>query len=74
MNRCTKQEFDDFIAGYPNRLEINVVGMCIPEMVQYNDFSDGKKWPESVAAQYQSEMVGNYRYTGKKLYWIKGGE
>ncbi|WGH28563.1 hypothetical protein 13VV501A_gene0067 [Vibrio phage 13VV501A] len=46
----TKEEFDDFIKNYPNDLITDVSHICEPPVKTYNDFSGGKKWPESVVA------------------------
>lgn len=50
MRNVTKEEFDDFLAGYGKPLQIDVVMFCEPPCRQYNDFSSGKVWPESVVA------------------------
>ena len=44
-------EFDAFIAAYPRILEKDFTSICEPPMISYNDFSDGKKWPESMVAK-----------------------
>lgn len=46
----SKAEFDDFIDSYPNELAVDVTGICEPPLKTYNDFSDGKVWPESIVA------------------------
>ena len=45
----TKQEFDEFIASYPRRLERDVCGICEPPAVSYNDWEIGW-WSRSVVA------------------------
>ena len=44
----TQEKFDNFLAQYPNELEKNFDG--IRDQTQYNDWSNGKVWPESVVA------------------------
>jgi hypothetical protein len=44
----TKEQFDAFIAAYPNKLNKDVAKMFEPPMLNYNDFTTGKKWPESI--------------------------
>lgn len=48
--KVSKEEFDKFLADYPNKLEQDTVGFVDPPQRQFNDFSDGKVWPESVVA------------------------
>lgn len=48
--QVTKEEFYEFINSYNNKLEIDVAGMFEPPLKSYNDFTDGKVWPESVVA------------------------
>jgi hypothetical protein len=52
LKPCTKTEFDAFIAAYPRKLERNVFMAGDPPLVTYNDFSDGKVWPDSVVASH----------------------
>jgi len=49
--KVSKAEFDSFIVAFPRRLESDVTSICEPPMRTYNDFSDGKVWPESIAAK-----------------------
>jgi hypothetical protein len=49
--KVSKEEFNIFLANYPNKLEKDVAYFFEPPMLSYNDFSDGKKWPESMVAQ-----------------------
>ena len=47
MKKVTKEEFTRFLNSYPNKLSQDQY----PEyMHSWNDFSEGKKWPESVVA------------------------
>ncbi|WP_186276355.1 hypothetical protein [Burkholderia gladioli] len=53
MRKVTKEEFDAFLTTYPRPLTMDVLRICEPEQVQYNDFSLGK-WPASVVAAYDA--------------------
>jgi len=63
----TKEEFDNFINTYPSKLEVDVMGICEPPLKTYNDFSDGKIWPESAVASVvlNTAMVGFPGYNGE---------
>jgi hypothetical protein len=50
---CTKAQFDEFLANYPRQLEHDVLAICQPERVQYNDFTLGS-WPRSVVAEFSA--------------------
>jgi hypothetical protein len=60
MKRCTQQEFYDFIDSYPKPLDADVCGIGEPPVLTLHDFSDGKKWPESVVAR--CKVFPNKRY------------
>lgn len=51
MKEVTKEEFDNFIANYPRKLDYAVLTICSPEKGQYNDFTLGD-WPKSVVASF----------------------
>jgi|TARA_A100001391_G_scaffold33224_2_gene17976 hypothetical protein len=42
------EEFNTFLENYPFPLEKDVTGISEPPTLTYNDFSEGKVWPESV--------------------------
>ena len=64
--KVEKAEFDAFIAGYPLKLEKDVTGICDPPMRSYNDFSDGKIWPESMVAKVTlNTMMKGLDYHGE---------
>lgn len=48
--KVSKEEFNNFITGYPKPLEKDVYAVVDPPILSFNDFSDGKVWPESVVA------------------------
>lgn len=65
--QVSEQEFKDFLTNYPNQLERDVNAIFDPPMVSYNDFADGKVWPESVVAykvlnKYRDENAVNDHY------------
>jgi len=70
----SQEEFNRFIAEYPHPLERNVARMFEPEQLSYNDFSDGKKWPESVVAfvvlyeAYPKDGQEPYRWKPNRYY------
>lgn len=48
----SKEDFVKILTPYPSKkLTSSIVGICTPEIRSYDDFSDGKKWPESTVAQ-----------------------
>lgn len=51
LKSVTKAEFFDFLSKYPRRVHRDTLTICMPEKIQYNDFSLGN-WPYSVVAQY----------------------
>jgi len=51
FKKVSKKEYEAFISSYPNELDRNVVLFCEPPMENYNDFTDGKIWPESMVAK-----------------------
>lgn len=51
FKQVSEQDFREFIS-HIEELVRDVTGICDPPLVTYNDFSDGKKWPESIMAKY----------------------
>jgi len=64
---CTEEELREFIAAYPRPLETDVAHMYDPPLQTYNDFSDGKVWPESIVAQV---VLGSVREGEKDTHSI----
>ena len=63
----TKEEYDAFIAAYPNKpLSLDVAATFEPPLMTVNDFSTGKKWPDSVIAGAQ--IYEGYPKDGKYPY------
>ena len=62
--KVTKEEFKKFIKIYFPKLEFNCYGAYDPPLITYNDFSNNKKWPDSVVAYY----VDAESYKGTDLY------
>ena len=53
--KCTKGEFFNYISEYEKQNGVKLVRdvymACEPPMITYNDFSNGKKWPESIVVK-----------------------
>jgi len=47
----SEQELDEFVKNYPRPLERDAFFAYEPPLITWNDFSDGKVWPESVVAK-----------------------
>lgn len=63
---CTKEELEKFVKDYPLDLETDVAHMYDPPLLTYNDFSEGRVWPESIVAQV---VLGSDR-GDKDTYYI----
>jgi len=48
--QVSQREFEEFIQGYQKPLKKDWSAMFMPPFISYNDFSDGKVWPQSVVA------------------------
>jgi hypothetical protein len=70
MKIVSKKEFYTFIKNYPSILEKNICGFCEPALLTYNDFSNGKVWPESVIASIKLNE-NDSRSSEKNEYKIK---
>lgn len=68
---CTKDELEAHLATFPN-LDRDVAGMCDPPLISWNDFSEGKIWPESMVAKAQEVWKEYGVSTGEMKYWIRG--
>ena len=64
---CTEEELRGFVAAYPRPLEMGVAQFCDPPLQTYNDFSDGKTWPDSVVAKI---VLGSVRQGEKDTHSI----
>lgn len=74
MKECTKEEFDQYLNEYQGTLRGTVCHICMPPVINYNDFKLGN-WPESMVAMKKPIWgIGDdlYADTGKFKYWIKG--
>lgn len=52
MKDVTQKEFNEFLDKFPTDLVFDMNGICDPMVATYNDFTNGKIWPESIVAQY----------------------
>jgi hypothetical protein len=73
VKKVTKAEWKAFIESYPRPLVSDVARMCEPPMLNHNDFSNGKVWPESMVAKvhlehydYKTGIIGE-----NNNFWIK---
>lgn len=60
--KVSKEEFEKFLKEYPNKLESD----WFMDWVSWNDFSEGKVWPESMIA-----MQSDCTYGEPIVYKIK---
>lgn len=58
FKKVTKDEYIRFVRNYPARLVFDLTAICEPPMGSYNDFSDGKEWPESMVAKHFCGWLG----------------
>jgi len=52
-----KQELESFVNSYKSTLEYSVTTICEPPLASYNDFTNGKKWPESIVAKIKMHWL-----------------
>lgn len=76
---ASKQEFLDFLSSYSETLVRDCTGICEPPLISYNDFSNGKKWPESIVAKYHAtesypKDSGSVYTWEENKYFIKENE
>lgn len=72
--KVSKEEFDNFVKNYPNSKKLNwdVFRACEPPMGSFNDFSDGKVWPESMVAKVFMDWMGpdgEIDESGSRKFW-----
>lgn len=67
FNKVSKDEFAAFIKSFPAKLGYDVTGICEPPLASYNDFRNGKVWPESMVAKIilNESMKGHPAYHGE---------
>lgn len=71
FKQVSKQEFDEFVKNYPNKLDWDVTGIYDPPLGSHNDFSNGKVWPESMVTKVMLYDGSDY-YDGKQSeYYIR---
>lgn len=72
--QVTKLEFDAFVEAYQKPLDVNVAHMFEPPLKSWNDFCDGRVWPESMVAKsvLNTAMRGHPAYKGEPDdYYVK---
>jgi hypothetical protein len=52
MKALSKAEFDQWIAAYPRKLEVNVCVTVEPPLITWNDFERAPYWPDSIVARH----------------------
>jgi hypothetical protein len=57
FKQVSKEEFQEFLAKYPRKLEHDCSGIPEPPVDTYNDFSLGV-WPESIVARISRDYLG----------------
>ena len=70
FREVSKEEFDEFVKNYPNKLEWNVTTICEPPLGNHNDFMDGKVWPESMVTKVKLYDGSEYHLRKKPMYYI----
>ena len=67
FKRVTQEEFDAHIATLGGEVEFEASGISDPPMMDVNDFSGGKTWPDSVVAKVKlnTRMRGHPAYKGE---------
>lgn len=56
----TRERFRKFVDGYGKNLVYDVCAIFDPPIGSYNDFSDGKVWPESVVCYVSLHIPNKY--------------
>ena len=66
--KVSEEEFLHFINNYPRKLERDVIGMCDPPGISYNDFELADRWPYSEVAfgHLWSDDPDDYFYCPKE--------
>jgi hypothetical protein len=54
LEKCSKDEFDAILSGYPRELVKDVFAAYEPPPVTYNDFTIAPRWPDSVVASHSA--------------------
>ena len=60
FKKVSKEEFENFVKNHKNfkDLDWNIFRACEPPLGSYNDFSNGKVWPESMVAKISLDWMG----------------
>jgi hypothetical protein len=48
VREVTKEDFIEFVLNYPTGLDVNISHISEPPIETYNDFSEGRVFPEGV--------------------------
>ena len=71
FRRVSKEEFNQFVEDYPNKLDWDVCGISEPPTGSHNDFTGGKIWPESVVTRVKLYDGSNYYGGRNSEYFVK---
>ena len=72
--KVSKEDFDHYINAYPRQLEKDVTGICEPPLLTYNDFSGGRKWPESIVAKVKLYNSSEYHGVRGPFYFLPNNQ
>ena len=71
FKKVEEKEYKEFINNYPNKLDWDVIQFCEPPMGNYNDFTSGKVWPDSIVAKVKLYDGSEYHSFKSKEYYIR---
>jgi hypothetical protein len=71
FKQVTKEECRKFVTEYPIKLVYDVTGISEPPTGTWNDFRDGKIWPESIVARVTLYDGSDYHGGKQRVYFIK---
>ena len=66
----SKADFDQYIKEYPKPLERDITHICEPPLMTFNDFSEGKVWPQSIVAKAQLYDGSEYHGVRTFVYYL----
>lgn len=71
FKQVSEMECREFVKHYPVKLQYDATGICEPPLGTWNDFSDGKVWPESIVAKVNLQDGSAYHSFKQREYFIK---
>lgn len=70
FEQVSKEYFESFITSHPNQLTISISGIPEPPVRFYDDFTTGKRWPESTVAKVKLYDGSEYHEGKQPEYFI----